>query len=531
MAQTVEDLLQTGMQLLRARRIEEASRLADQLVQRFPEHRYVRFFAADAADARGDRTAALAQLAALPASEQGYAQLLLRKAQLLFAERRRAEALAAARTAAGCVARDAWQLRTLARILSDCLDPEGARLWLERAHGAFPTHVPILFDLVVVEHQLNRVDAAEQHLVELLKREPLHPGALHLRSVLRTQTPERNHVDDLEARLARAQGQVNVVAAASYALAKEYEDIGQYGRAFAALVRGARAQRSALRYDSASELAALDAIRQRFTREATAQLRPGCDAEGAIFVVGMPRTGTTLVERMLSSHGQVASIGEFPDFPVLLAELTGDEQRRSPFPLAQVDASMRIDFAELGRRYVAAARELAGTGRCFVDKLPFNFLYCGYIAAALPNARIVHLTRDPLDTIYAIYKTLFFNAYSFSYDLDELADYYVAYRRHMAHWHEVLPGRILDVSYEALVQDPDTHARRIVAWCGLPWEDAVLEYHRQDRVAMTASAAQVRRAPYTDSIGAWRRAEAGLAGVREKLDRAGVLTWPDSARS
>jgi hypothetical protein len=371
------------------------------------------------------------------------------------------------------------------------------------------------------------VDDAERLLDEVLGRQPLHSGALHLRSMLRTQTEQRNHVDDLKARLARAGASASVLAAGNYALAKEFEDLGRYEASFAALERGATAYRSLVKYDAESEVAALAAIRHVFSREVFESLGPGCGSSAPIFVIGMPRTGTTLVERMLSSHSEVDSVGELKDFPLLLAQMTAD-RRAELTGLNEVELSLRIDFRTLGERYLEAARAIAPEAPFFVDKLPYNYIYCGYALAALPNAKLVHLTRDPLDTCYAVYKTLFFNAYSYSYDLRELGGYYIAYRRHMDHWHEVLPGRILDVAYEDLVRDPEREAKRIVEWCGLPWQDSVLEYHAQDRAAMTASAAQVRRAPHTESIGAWRRVEFGLQGLVDALGRAGVMaTQPD----
>jgi hypothetical protein len=237
----------------------------------------------------------------------------------------------------------------------------------------------------------------------------------------------------------------------------------------------------------------------------------------------MPRSGTTLVERVLTAHSQLVTIGEFPEFPRLyglrLREQFSRDSTRSPS-----EASLAIDFAELGRTYCEAARDLAGSAPGFVDKLPYNFLYCGYILAALPNAKLIHLKRHPLDTCYAIYKTLFFGAYSFSYDLDELASYYISYHRHMEHWRAVLPNRILDVSYEALVREPELEIRRISDWCGLEWEAGMMDFHRQQAASMTASAMQVRRPVYTDSVSSWRRAEARLGPLKARFEAAGIPT-------
>ncbi len=527
MASSLQALLDTGSQLLRGQRFAEAQTVAATMLQEYPRHPLALLFAADTADALGDPMAALRHIESVPPEAPRQGQVALRKAQLLFALRRRGEARAAALSAASRLDPDPLQFRALAQVLSDCQDPESARVWLLKALERFPENPQLLADVARAEFHVNRIDDAEEHLATLLRIEPFHPGALHLRSILRTQSIERNHVADLEQRLQREPGRLNLVVAASFALAKEYEDLQQYEHAFAALSRGARAYRSTLRYDSASELAAHAAIREKFTAQAFASLGAGYADEGPIFIIGMPRTGTTLVERILTSHSDVSAVGELTDFPLLMTEMV--QQRLAIAPgESDIDASLRIDFRELGRRYTESARQLSEGTPYFVDKLPYNFLYCGYILAALPRAKIIHLRRDPLDTCYAVYKTLFFNAYSFSYDLQELADYYVGYRAHMDHWHRVLPGRILDVAYEEFVRDPESQARRVLDWCDLPWQPSVMEFHAQERPAMTASAMQVRKPIHTHSIGAWRRSESALAPLRQRLERAGLITPPQA---
>lgn len=515
--------LQDGIQLLRAGQADQARMQAEAMLQQFPEDPEAYLYAADAASLRGDRKGAIAFMDQILEKRPGEPQLLIRKAQLLFNDSQRAAALATVRQAAESGGRNEWQVRSVARILSDCQDLKGARQWLLGALDNLPATPAILADLAFTEFQLNLPDEAGQHIETLLGLQPYHPSALHLRSQLETQTEANNHIADLQQRIAQGADNPNLASAVGYALAKEYEDLGQYEASFDALQRGAGAYRSTLQYDSAVETSAHEDIRRAFTRSVFESLAPGYDAEGPIFVIGMPRTGTTLVERLLGSHSQVVSIGEFTDFPMMLRDFGGQVQARSAETLSAVDASLALDFQELGRHYVEAARDLAGDSPRFVDKLPFNFLYCGYIAAALPKAKLIHLTRDPLDTCYAVYKTLFFGAYSFSYDLDELVDYYISYRRMMDHWHQVLPGRILDVSYEALVQDPETQARRLLEGCGLEWEPAVLDFHSQDAPSTTASAMQVRRPFYTESIGAWHRAGDAFDVVRQKLEAAGLL--------
>lgn len=523
MTQALEEQLRSGAALLQAGRRDEAQALSARLLDQFPGDMRVRLLAAELASARGDRQAAIGQLDTVLQAEPTNPGVLLRKAQLLFADYRRGEARAVAQVGVAHVQSEVRQFWAFARILADCQDLEGARSWLEQANARFPREIAILFDLAVAEFQLDRVDDAEQHLAALLELAPFHPGALRLRSMLRTQTSGRNHVEDLEGRLARMPQRPDMVAGCSYALAKEYEDLQQYEKSFRALERGARAHRSTIKYDSQAEMSSLRSVREAFTPDAFRSLGPGFEAEGPIFIVGMPRTGTTLLERLLGSHSQVWSVGEFTVFPPLLVEHTNRRLASAAGVERANDASLRIDFRELGRRYMAAARQLAGERTYFVDKLPFNFLYCGYILAALPGAKLIHLTRDPMDTCYAVFKTMFFNAYYWSYDLDELADYYVGYREQMDHWHRVLPGRILDVPYERLVHDPEGQARRVLEWCGLPWEDSVLAYPELGLPSMTASAAQVRRPIYTDSIGSWRRSASGMKRVQDRLVRAGLI--------
>ena len=182
-----------------------------------------------------------------------------------------------------------------------------------------------------------------------------------------------------------------------------------------------------------------------------------------------------------------------------------------------------MDYGEIADKYQSNMRGMFGKAARYVDKTPFNFLYCGLIKKAFPKARILHLVRDPMDTCYAVFKTLFAGAYFFSYDLDELVDYYIAYRQLMDHWHQLMPGAILDVRYEELVSNPLDVSRRIADYVGVTWSSELIEVQNITRQSSTASAAQAREPIYTSSVSRWRHLETELEPLRRKLTAANMV--------
>jgi hypothetical protein len=249
----------------------------------------------------------------------------------------------------------------------------------------------------------------------------------------------------------------------------------------------------------------------------------GAATDAPIFVVGLPRAGSTLVERILSSHSQVRAAGELRHFMLAFAAAARVKSGCDNLPQRHAIAlAPQLDFSALGRDYLARCRPVAGGPARFIDKMPVNFLYCGLIRRALPNARIVHVARTPTAACYAIYKMLFLDGYPFSYDLDELAQYYIAYRRLMDHWHRTMPGVIHELSYERLVADQPGETRRLLEFCGLEWEDACLEFHRNPAASTSASAHQVRQPIYRSAVSEWRHYATQLAGLRRRLEAAGI---------
>jgi len=418
----------------------------------------------------------------------------------------------------------AYENAGLGLLLSELGRRREALVYYEKAASLEPSDPRHYYNLASLQRTLGEFEDAEQNYKRTISLDPSDYEAWKLRSELRKQTPENNHVAELEALLEKGIDDNKGVANICYALAKELEDLGEAGKSFAYLERGATARRRQMQYDVQRDLDTIATIRRVFSQERLNDLGPGIDNDEPIFMLGMPRTGTTLVERILGCHSEAQAAGELPDFAIEMMRLV--RARAAGRDLARdqlVELSADIDFARLGRAYVDSARPATGARR-FVDKLPLNYLYVGLIHTALPNAKIIHVQRDPMDTCYAVFKTLFVDAYPFSYDLEELARYYVAYHQLMSHWHAVLPSVMHTVRYEDLVNNIDTEARRLLDYCGLEWQPGTLDFHANPEASTTAITVQVRQRVYTSSVGRWHDYEEQLQPVVAILREAGIVT-------
>ena len=258
-----------------------------------------------------------------------------------------------------------------------------------------------------------------------------------------------------------------------------------------------------------------------FTSDWMSDGAAGHDDSSPIFVVGQPRTGTTLVERIITSHSQVYSAGELKQFGTCVRRLSDyREPKRQSARLAELAAT--VESKKLGKAYMTMTAKVRGTLPRFVDKLPPNYLYLPLILKALPNAKIIHLTRNPMDACFASFKQLFADAYPHSYDQAEMARHHARYYRLMALWRERFGNRFFDISYEATAGDLEPNARALIDFLELPWEDACLKFHEQKAAVTTASAVQVRQPAHTRSVGRWRRYEKQLSVMRETLQEQGV---------
>jgi tetratricopeptide (TPR) repeat protein len=287
-----------------------------------------------------------------------------------------------------------------------------------------------------------------------------------------------------------------------FALAKAYADIGRPEDEFRRLLAGNRLKRTRIEYDEAAVLGVIDRVQQVFTPEfIRASQGMGEPSAAPIFIVGMPRSGTSLIEQILASHPQVYGAGELKLLDRAIADVHCSMREVSAYP----DIALHMSdehFRKLGQNYLARVRHLTPAASHITDKMPANFVFAGLIHLALPNATIIHAVRDPVDTCISCFSKLFTEGNFQTYDLAELGRYYRHYKTLMQHWHAVLPpGRILDVHYEDTVADVEGVARRIVAHCGLPWDPRCLEFYSTKRIVRTSSAAQVRRPIYASSIG------------------------------
>ena len=296
----------------------------------------------------------------------------------------------------------------------------------------------------------------------------------------------------------------------NFALAKAYDDLGRADEAFACMRLGNSLKRAGIDYDEARTLASFDHIRSAFDRRLLARADCGYASSLPVFVIGMPRSGTTLVEQILASHPAVYGAGELAEINRSVNELPGAGGAAFRYP-EEAPTLAASQFRALGKAYVEGLRRRAPSAERVTDKMPANFLFLGLIHLALPGARIIHVLRDPRDTCLSCYSKLFTAEQNFAYDLGELGRYYLKYAELMAHWRSVLPqSSMLEIRYEDVVADVEGEARRIVSHCGLAWDDRCLAFYRTERPIRTASATQVRRPIYGGAVGRWRAYEKHL---------------------
>ena len=361
-----------------------------------------------------------------------------------------------------------------------------------------------------------RLAEAEAEMEASLRMGPTFGRAALSLARIRRQSPGSNHIDFIRGRLANVEQGSEDHAAFEFALHKELDDLGEHDDAWAALERGNAVMAKRLPYDLAAEERLFAGVMRRFDAGFTA--RPAAQRHGAmpVFVVGMPRSGTTLLERILGNHPQVASAGELTDMPRQL-RWTADSHGFALVDEKLLDAVPNLDFAMLGRRYLEESLWRARGRRYYVDKLPPNFMLVGCIRRALPGAKVIHMSRAPIEICFSNYRAMFGDAYAYSYDFRRLAHHHRLYRKLMRHWQQTVPGFVLELAYADLVLETEATCRRLLDFCGLPFEPGCLDHTRNPASVATLSSAQVRQPIHARGLDEWQRYARQLQPLVEML--------------
>jgi tetratricopeptide (TPR) repeat protein len=363
------------------------------------------------------------------------------------------------------------------------------------------------------------VPQAMAHYDRAIALQPDYAEPYFGRSALKTFRPGDADLAALEAVAAQADHlPASKMLNIHFALAKALDDVGQYDRAFEHLSQGNAIQHRAVGYDEPNEMETFRLVRELIDSQLLERFAGAGDPSPApIFILGMPRSGSTLVEQILASHPQVQAAGELPNLSQVAGGVMDSTGRSVPYP-NYLPALQAADFRRLGHAYLAGLpRPQAGKTR-ITDKMPNNFLCVGLIRLILPNAHIIHTMRDPVDTCLSCFSKLFTSGQTFSYDLAELGRYWRQYNELMGHWRTVLPpGAMLEVRYEDVVGNLEEQARRLIDFCGLPWDASCLSFHKTKRPIATASDMQARQPLYRSSVERWRHYEAHLGPLLAEL--------------
>ncbi|WP_339670796.1 sulfotransferase [Dasania marina] len=392
----------------------------------------------------------------------------------------------------------------------------------EKLTTLIPNNANMLANLSEALRYTGDYSQAETTVNKALALAPGNATMLYNRSHIRKQSKDHNHIEPLKTALSQqpaSQHQMQLC----YALAKELEDIGDYQQAFSYLKRGSQIRKNNSNYTVDSDIATMAQIQATFSRDNFNSFTTGHKTEEPLFIMGLPRTGTTLLERIIASHSDVFAAGELQNFSgVLIKALIQQNPGIKLNKQQSVQLANELNWQALGKSYLASTRPRTGHSKHFIDKMPINYLYLGLIAQALPQAKIILLQRHPLDACYAIYKTLFAQVYPYSYCLQDLGNYYVAWHKLMTHWQQCRPDNLITIQYENLVHNTEATTRELLQFCKLPWQQQCLNFHTLKTSVATASASQVRQPIYSSSIGKWKHVEDELAPLIDILNKANI---------
>jgi tetratricopeptide (TPR) repeat protein len=463
---------------------------------------------------------ALSSYAKALAIKPSFAEAWNNRGNSLLALKRLNEALASYDLALAAKPDFPEALNNRGNVLDDLGRGEEALVSYDKAIAIKPTFADAYFNRGIVLEWLGRFDEARASYVRSLTTNP-HVAKVYLNYADSGKfSPDDPYLGIME-KMRSGGGALDDSDKVhlDFALAKAYADLNEYRRSFKYLTSGNALKRAQVQYDEAGTLAFFDRIEAIFTPSLVqAKTIVSNDAVPIpIFVFGMPRSGTTLVEQILASHPQVHGAGELKTLVEVAAEIRRPDGLPVHYPdfLADIDARA---LSAMGARYTAEISKVASGALYVTDKMPSNYQFAGLIHLMLPNARMIHVLRDPNDICVSCYSKLFTEGHEYTYDLAELGRYFRRYRKLMAHWRRVLPkDRILEIRYEDIVKNLEGEARRILAYCGLDWSPRCLSFYETDRPVRTASAAQVRRPIYDNAVGRSLVYDEFLGPLKENL--------------
>ncbi|MEJ2257344.1 MAG: sulfotransferase [Woeseiaceae bacterium] len=509
--------MQSGFDALQATDPATASKLCRQVLSQAPKMPRAHFLAGLIALDGGDRVTAERAFANTVRYNETHAAAWARLAQLYATSGRIRMAEAALRNAANTQRSNPATLDLIGTVFRLAGNLSASLQWHQKAVDVDDSHVPFLVNLANAHTYCGDLETALRLLRSCLELEPDN-AQVHWLAACAQHAESRGHIDTMRRLLDKTKAPDDA-AYLWYAIGKECEDLGDWAGAFEAWSAGAAARRARIEWHEEDDVELFATLQATFTREWLTERQGDCFDAGPIFIVGEPRSGTTLLDRMLDAHPAVTSAGELRFFGFAVRQAIGNDEPRQ-FSARLLQEAARGDTTAIGEAYVDLVSTLRLDAPHIIDKLPANYVYLPLILAALPNARIIHLRRDPMDACLAIYKQLFADAYLYSYDLGELARHYRRYLDLMSTWRERFGERFIEVDYEALVAAPEETLRPVLQTIGLSWNDACLEYFTRDSATSTASAHQVREAPHQRSVGHWQHFARQLQPIAEILGLA-----------
>ncbi len=381
-----------------------------------------------------------------------------------------------------------------------------------------PDDAPMLLRYGIALRIVGRSDDAIHAFRRVIDRQPGNGEAYWNLANLKTFAFEQGDVDAMRGALAKEQTDVANRVQLLFALGKAMNDAQQFDEAFLHYAEANRQAQSLGDYDPAITTELVQRSKQVFTREFFDTRKESCEAGDPIFIVGLPRSGSTLLEQILSNHSAIDATMELSEIAAMVRSLNDPQRSGGSTRYPGIVTELKTDeLRRLGEEYLKRTRCFRGERRFFIDKAPHNFLHIGLIASILPAAKIIDARRNPLASGFSIYTQFFARGTRYAYDLQHIGRYYSDYLSLMDHWHDVLPGKILTVQYEDVVSDMEREVRRILEYCGLAFEPACLEFFKSKRAVATVSSEQVRQPIYSSALEHWKNYEKHLAPLRKAL--------------